>query len=87
MAHVKTSCGFEADIDEELLNDYEFLEVMREAEKSPLAFADIVVFLLGKDGKEALKACLRETNGRATPDAVRDAIMEVLAQLGESKKK
>lgn len=87
MAHITTSCGFEADIDEELLNDYEFLEVMREAEKSPLAFADIVVFLLGKDGKEGLKACLREVYGRARPENVRDAVMEILAQLSESKKK
>lgn len=86
MTHIKTSCGFEADIDEELLDDYEFLEVMREAEKSPLAFADIVVYLLGKDGKEALKACLREAYGRARPEAVRDAVLEILAELKSKKK-
>lgn len=86
MTHIKTSCGFEADIDEELLDDYEFLEVMREAEKSPLAFADIVVYLLGKDGKEALKARLRETHGRARPEAVRDAVLEILAELKSKKK-
>lgn len=86
MADIKTTTGFTAEIDEELLADYEFLEVLNAADKNPLAFTDIVVFLLGEDGKEALKQHLREKLGRATTEAVKDAVMEILAQLKSKKK-
>lgn len=87
MSHVKTSSGFECDIDEEALDDFRLTIAIREAQASQVAIVDVVRFILGEDGMNRLIAHLVETEGRPSHAAIDREITEIFAQLSESKKK
>lgn len=83
---IETASGFSCEIDEEQLQDFEFMEVLREGEKNPLAIVDIFAFLLGRDGLEALKRHLREKNGRASVEDMKTELLDIMGQLRSKKK-
>lgn len=87
MTHIKTKSGFEADIDEDQLDDYRLMKAVREAQTSPVAVVDVVGFVLGDNNEARLIDHLVETTGKASLEAIKEAIGEIFAQLKESKKK
>jgi len=86
MTHIKTPSGFEADIDEEKLDDYRLFKAIREAETAPVAVVDVVAFVLG-DEEQKLIDHLIATQGRPSFEAMKAELAEIFAQLNERKKK
>lgn len=90
MTHVKLSCGFEADIDEQVINDMEFLDLVADFdagdEKKIFAMQKMSIVLLGQDGKKRLYDALRNEEGRVPVDAYGETMAELIGQLGSKKK-
>jgi hypothetical protein len=81
--HVKTSAGFEADIDEGFANDMELLELLVQVEqKNMRALLDIINKILSPDQKAALYDFIRDDNGRVPVDQVTGQVFEIVEILG-----
>ena len=84
----KTRTGFEYNIEDDVLNDYELLEALNgvvEAE-SPLSIIKVVNMLLGKD-KARLKAHIRNVTGREriTIDDMQAELEDIMMSSEEGK--
>lgn len=85
MLEGKTSKGFNFAIEEQDLNDMEFLELMAEVDENPLLFPKLIEMMLGKEQKSALYEFYRNEQGKVPIDEIRDAVGEILASNGETK--
>ena len=85
MIEGKTKSGFEYQIPEENINNYELLEALGEAEANPLYFPKTINLLLGKEQAEKLKNHLRTENGIVPIDKLKDDIMEIFESQKEAK--
>jgi len=81
----KTKSGFEYEILEENLNNYELVEVLGELEENPLLIARVVNLLLGKEQADRLKNHLRTENGTVPTDQMSEEIMEIFNSQNETK--
>lgn len=81
----KTKSGFEYEILEENLNNYELVEVLGELEENPLLIARVVNLLLGKEQADRLKNHLRTENGTVPTDNMSEEIMEIFNSQNETK--
>ena len=81
----KTKSGFEYEILEENLNNYELVEVLGELEENPLLLARVVNLLLGKEQADRLKNHLRTENGTVPTDKMSEEIMEIFNSQNETK--
>lgn len=88
MTRIKLSCGFEADIDEEAINDVDMLEELNNLrEEDATAFIRILrLFGLEKDERNELYQNLKNENGRAPVDKLVEQIQEIFGQLNSKKK-
>ena len=88
MTKIKLSCGFEADIDEEAINDVDMLEELNNLrEEDATAFIRILkLFGLEKDERNELYQNLKNENGRAPVDKLVEQIQEIFGQLNSKKK-
>ena len=86
MTHIKTSSGFEAEIDEEQLDDYRLMKAIHNTKQDPTSVVEVVGFVLGADEERLIDHVVAVT-GRASVEAVQTELAEIFAQLGESKKK
>ena len=77
MIEGKTKSGFEYEIPEENLNNYELVETLGELEQNPLLITKTVDLLLGKEQKEKLKDHLRTKSGMVPTDKISEEIMEI----------
>lgn len=78
-----TSTGFEFEIDEEVFNDYELLEALREIDTgNEAAIVDVINCMLAAEQKEALKKHLRNEKGRV---GAREMIFEIAEIMKVSK--
>lgn len=86
MKHIKTNSGFEAEIDENILNDMELLDEMIEMEdggpKALITMSKIATKMLGKEQKGVLYDHLRTEDGRVPLDAFSAEVKEILEGLG-----
>lgn len=82
----KTSIGFEYEIAEDVLNNYELVEAIGELDTNPLAIAKIVNLLLGNEQKNALKEAVRDENGIVSVTELTNQITEIFQNHGEVKK-
>lgn len=73
----KTRSGFEYEIPEENLNNYELLETLAEVEENPLMTPKVVNLLLGKKQAEKLKDHLRTETGIVPTDKLSEEIMGI----------
>lgn len=86
MKRGKLKCGYEYEIDENVLDDMELVDAMAEAQDdNPLMFSKAVLILLGKEERAKLYNCLRK-DGRVPVEAVADAFAEIFDQLGDDAK-
>ena len=83
---VKTTTGFECEINTEAMNDMEILElVVRIDEGDALAYSPFLTKLLGKENKARLYDHVREADGRVPIEKVAAEVGEILEQAGEKK--
>ncbi len=81
----KTSSGFEFEISEEVVNDYELLENLGELEENPLMLGKIVNQILGKEQTAKLKAHVKNKNGLIPTNKMTDEITEIFKNGKETK--
>jgi hypothetical protein len=82
----KTRSGFEFEIEDEALDDYEMLEKLSEIDKGNTQYVtDVVEMLLGKEQKDALKDHLRNERGRVTAHAMTETITDIFTGCSQGK--
>ncbi len=83
MVHVKTSCGFEMDVDPDMFNDMELFDAVADADSGDenrivSGLSTVVSKILGSKKKE-LFDLLRNENGRVPLDSIKSQIKEIMA--------
>lgn len=73
----KTPSGFEYEIDENALNNYELMEKINELDENPLVLTKVVTMILGKEQTEKLKDHIRLENGTVPIEKMSDEIMQI----------
>jgi len=90
MTKIKLSCGFEAEVDEQSINDMRFLDLMADydsgAREKIFALKEMSDLILPKEEKERLYSALKDEKGRVPIDAFTAAMEELVGQLGSKKK-
>ena len=81
-----TESGFEFEINEQDLDDMEFLELLAKSQNDALAFPAVLEHLLGEKQKKALYDHIRDENGRVPVQATADIIAEIMTIAGEETK-
>lgn len=80
----KTESGFEYEVTDAALNDYELVEVLAEVDTNPLLLPRLVKKLLGEEQKNKLLEHLRTKDGNVPIDSISAEIMEIF-QSGKAK--
>lgn len=80
-----TKSGFNYEIPNERLNNYELLECIAELEEEPLLLAKTVNLLLGKDQAKLLKDHLRTEDKTVPMDKMSEEIIEIFKSQPETK--
>lgn len=83
---IKLENGFEATIDDAVMDDAEFVDLLADVEENPLRAGRILTWIYGKEGKKALYDHIRTKDGRVPVQAMNDAIEQTFNALGESEK-
>lgn len=90
MTHIELSCGFVAEVDEQVVNDMEFLDLVYDfdegKEKKIFAMRKMSDILLGEEGRKRLYDTLRDENGRIPIDRYGTAMAELIGQMNDKKK-
>lgn len=80
----KTKSGFEYEVSDAAMNNYELVEVLAEVDANPLLLPRLLKMLLGDEQKKRLMNHLRTEDGNVPIDAVSDEIMEIF-KSGKAK--
>lgn len=81
----KTKSGFEYELADDVLDDYELLETLNEIDKGEMGkIVDVVDILLGSEQKKRLKEHLRE-NGKVSAAKIMDEISYIFENVQEVK--
>lgn len=86
MVKGKTKSGFEFELDDEAMDDLEFVELLAESDMNPSVIPQIVKTILGEKQYAELKEHLRNDKGRIPMSAVDEALTEMFEAAGESVK-
>lgn len=82
----ETKTGFKFEIEEEVLDDYELLETLVDADNgNNMALFSVIDMILGDEQKKALKEHLREIHGRVPASAMIAEIMDIIEKSGSGK--
>lgn len=81
----KTKSGFNYQITEARLENYELIEALTEVEVNPLALPKTVDLLLGKEQSDKLKDHLRDEEGLVSTEKLSNEIMEIFHNEKETK--
>lgn len=74
----KTKSGFKYQIQKEQVENYEFMEVVGEAESNPLLVPKVINMLLGKEQVNVLKDHLRTEDGFVPAEKMIEEFKEVM---------
>ncbi len=78
--------GFETELIEENVNDWEFLEVLSDIDEGEEGLiVKAARMMLGKEGVKSLKDHLRNEQGKVPVTAMIDALQELLESVNELK--
>lgn len=80
----KTKSGFAYEIDEKILNDYRFFELISDVDEKPYKAPKLVETLLGKEQKDKLLAHL-EKDGHVDSKDVMKEIEDIFTHTKELK--
>lgn len=81
----KTSTGFIYSINENVLNNFELLELFAEVDENPLLLPKVLTMILGKDGKKALYDHVRLEDGTVPADKISNELLEIINGSKEVK--
>lgn len=81
----KTSTGFVYSIDENVLNNFELLDLFAEVDENPLLLPKLIRILLGEEGKKALYDHVRLEDGTVPADAISKELVEIISGKPEVK--
>ena len=82
----KTSDGFEVEIIEEHLDDWEFLELLDEVDSGNTgAIVRVAKYLLGEEQVKALKQHIREAEGKVQASKMVNALTEIMESVSTVK--
>ena len=73
----KTKSGFEYEVADETLNNFELIEVLSEVDSNPLLVPKLVKMLLGEEQKNKLSNHVRNEKGIVPVDSISNEIMEI----------
>lgn len=74
----KTESGFEFNLDEECLNDLEFIENLKAVDKGDITLLpEVIVAVLGEEQKKKLYNHIRSKAGRVKVDLVAKELQEI----------
>lgn len=82
----KTKTGFEYEIADERINNYELLEIFGEIDADSTLMPKAVNLLLGKEQAQALKNHVRDANGLVPADKMGDELKDILESQDPAKK-
>ncbi len=85
MAKQKTKSGFEFELSQDRLNNYELLEAISEIDEDPFAITRVLKLLLGKEDTNRLKDHVRTEDGIVPADKLTDEITEIFQAKTETK--
>ena len=80
----KTKSGFQYEVTDETLNDFQLIEVLADVDTNPMLLPKLVKMLLGDEQKQRLLDHLRTEKGNVPLDAISVEIMEIF-QSGQAK--
>ena len=78
MAKIKTSSGFECELDDAFRDDFELLENLALMDKGNLSVLPDVIDAIFGDAKEAMYDHCRKDNGRVSTTAVMQVVKDVI---------
>lgn len=81
----KLKCGFEYEIDEEVLDNMELLDAIADADENPINMSKVVRMLLGDEQRKKLYDWLRTEKGNVPIVAVSNAVVEIFASKQGAK--
>lgn len=81
----KTETGFEYEIQEENLDNYELVEVLGEMDENPLVITKIVNLLLGKEQANNLKNHVRAESGIVSTEKMGEEIKCIFESVQKAK--
>ena len=82
----KLNDGFEVEILDAVVDDWEFLEVLAGIDEGETGLiVKAAKLLLGEEGVKMLKEHLRDDSGRVHSTAMIDALREIMESANESK--
>ena len=86
MLRGKTKSGFEFEIDGEILDDYDFLELLCKIDEGETSLMiKMVDRLLGSEQKEKLKEHVKTDSGRVSAKKLLTEVMEIINTPQEGK--
>lgn len=86
MINGKTESGFEFQLDDDVLDDYELLEELCAIDNGEVSkIPHIAAMILGNEQLDALKEHIRGENGRVSARKMSDAIEEILIKSKAGK--
>lgn len=80
-----TESGFNYEIPDERLNNYELLECIAELDEEPLFLTKVVNLLLGNDQAKLLKEHVRTEDGTVPMDTMSNEIIEIFHSQNKTK--
>lgn len=87
---IKTSSGFVCGIDDDIRDDYEFIEMVADAYSESatgrMRTIELNRYILGPEQYDALKEHCRKENGRVSMAQMETEIREILQLLPDAKK-
>lgn len=81
----KTKSGFEYQISEKRLENYELIEVLGKVDANPLLLPDVVKLVFDEEQASRLKEHLRDEDGLVSTEKITNEIMEVFQNHKETK--
>lgn len=86
MIEGKTSTGFEYELDEDALDDYELLDMLCEVDKgNETLVVDVMKKLLGNDQEKHLREHVRNEKGRVLTSRMMEELGNIMASVKEGK--
>lgn len=82
----KTESGFDFEILDDIVDDYELVESLAVLDMEPLKIVEVVERVLGKEQTAKLKNHVRTDSGRVSTQAMSDEILEIFKKSGSEAK-
>ena len=82
--NIKTKNGFECEIEDKVLDDYELVEALTDMEENPLAIKGVVDKLFGKSKAKAFDF-IREKHGYVSTKEISQLVIDIFNGIKNGK--